>query len=845
MLHLFDQLKVVRTHNSRCSVASSPKHKLWGIFDRSGCAVLIALFVFISLPITTMAKAKPSQPPNILFIIMDDVGMDQVRLFGYGGNDRPGGDVIDGRVPQLPSIEAVAGEGVAFRNTWSMPACSTSRAVFFTGRYPLRTNVLGALGALDLANAMVSPHEVTLPLLLEPRGYKSALFGKFHLGLQGNNPFDLAMTHSLGWDYFFGWLDDTGDPSSIDTTAGGVSNAGKDKGDDDYDVGPYSCGFVPAYSSSTKEGADFGACYDAKGKCENLSTTNDIPPGRTCRDRGGILDPAQFCQKKMPGYIDFTKLNGHYVSPLVIVGNSGNPKKVDPTDIRARTYRGSSVVDGAIDWINKQPKTRPWMASISFASAHTPAMQPPQALLNEDAGNPSALSCAAVGDTNEEKVQVDKNQRELTTDMIEAMDKEIARLLVSIGVAAFDEDGKLDYSAANNEDTMIVILGDNGTLAQVVNTPFNPERAKGTAYQTGVWVPLVIAGPLVKHEGRQVKSMVNIADLYYLFGEIAGVKVEASVPRKLDAKPMLVYLTNPDKDQDPVRTYNFTQVGNNVQVDFALNQPCTIGQACTQIPVSKTVCSDNGGTWWGKDSDVEGVPPGGHDLCCQVNQQLFNDANQAHHDGKCDGAPKDNPDVCNPAYFKQQPLTSIAFRNKDFKIVRNTFIGDEQPADYQYPGGELPSCEKADPPLPDEFYAILEGGETGVDDPDPFLIDDKELNLIGDDGSPTQAPEVYAELVEQLDLILKSVEPCGTMGNDKLWSFDGNLDGVIDQKDLDELSAFASMADPTLATKNSSWYDVNVDGFTLVEGRMDPDGQFHSSDYNMVAAQLGTNCAPE
>ena len=86
----------------------------------------------------------------------------------------------------------------------------------------MRTNVFAALGPNDLANSMVGPFEMTAPKLLKERDYQSALFGKFHLGLQGNSPFGYAMPRSLGWDYFFGWLDESGDPSSIDTTAGGV-----------------------------------------------------------------------------------------------------------------------------------------------------------------------------------------------------------------------------------------------------------------------------------------------------------------------------------------------------------------------------------------------------------------------------------------------------------------------------------------------------------------------------------------------------------------------------------------------------------------------------------------------
>ncbi|MEO8136553.1 MAG: sulfatase-like hydrolase/transferase, partial [Betaproteobacteria bacterium] len=161
---------------------------------RASIAVLLALFAA-----GVAAAPAPATPPtpNILFIIMDDVGIDQMRLFGYGGV----------APPSTPNIDRIANAGVRFGNAWAMPACSTSRAVFFTGRFPLRTSVFGALGPDDLANSMVSPYEMTVPRLLKKRGYHSALFGKFHLGLQGNSPFGYSMPASLGWNYFSGWLD--------------------------------------------------------------------------------------------------------------------------------------------------------------------------------------------------------------------------------------------------------------------------------------------------------------------------------------------------------------------------------------------------------------------------------------------------------------------------------------------------------------------------------------------------------------------------------------------------------------------------------------------------------------
>ena len=144
-----------------------------------------AVLIFASLlalggvgVVSGLVRAAGNPPPNILLIVMDDIGIDQWSLFGYGG----------ATPAAMPNIAAIAQRGIKFHNLWSMPACSNGRATLFTGRYPFRTHVFTALGNNDLANFMVNPNEETLPNLLRRRGYKSALFGKFHLGIQSNNP---------------------------------------------------------------------------------------------------------------------------------------------------------------------------------------------------------------------------------------------------------------------------------------------------------------------------------------------------------------------------------------------------------------------------------------------------------------------------------------------------------------------------------------------------------------------------------------------------------------------------------------------------------------------------------
>ncbi len=231
----------------------------------AGIALAAAGFAWCDLA----AATPPAGPPNILFVVLDDVGMDQMKVFGYGGVT----------APRTPNIDAIANAGIGFRNFWAMPECSPSRALMFEGRYPLRTNVFDAILSVDLANSQVSPYETTTPKVLKRRGYNSGLFGKFHLTgsdvNEANNPLGYTAVHQLGWDYFAGWQD--GAPHPIDTTAGGIAPTGVS----------YACGFVPNATDDPVNGADTGACYLADQSCSPITRESANADAGPCVPRSG------------------------------------------------------------------------------------------------------------------------------------------------------------------------------------------------------------------------------------------------------------------------------------------------------------------------------------------------------------------------------------------------------------------------------------------------------------------------------------------------------------------------------------------------------------------------------
>lgn len=680
---------------------------------------------------STVASDNAAQPPNILFVVLDDLGVDQLSSFGYGGLD-------NSQVPKAPNIDAVARAGIRFRNAWSMPTCTPSRATFFQGRYPFRTDVKNAVVASDLANSQVSPFEITTPKLLKQKGYVNAVIGKMHLSGSNvnpaNNPLGDGVMRELGWDYFEGYLD--GGPYPIDTTAGGANHANGAK---------YGCGFVPNRTNDSTYGADSGACYQPDGGCTALSTADAATPGLMCVERGGLFDPSQSCQASVPSYLDFSRQNGYYTSELIINRADGAVEVLPPADARSRGYRSTIETDRAVNWIKQQAPDQPWMLSVGYSAIHTPLQPPPASLLPEDALEVGAYTCSS--DLQE--------QRALTNHMLEAMDKEIGRLLVEIGIARYAKDGTLDYRPEDS-NTVVVIMADNGTYGPSVKLPFNLARAKGFPYQTGVWVPLIVAGPMVKEPNRVVPHMVNSVDMYSLFSELAGIDLKQALPasRQVDAKPMLAYLTQPGRDS--LRDTNYTEMGTNIaSIKAVAPPPCVIptSNVCVQVFPQKAVCEDQSGIWYGPGG-VAGSE--GLGSCCAVNDYLT--AN-------------------NEPVVDILPDSQRAIRNDFYKLVRI----------------ERLNCSSQQIESADEFYRVDQGA------PIPKL-DNSPSNLLTLPHMSPEAQQNYAALQTEMRSLLDSRVTCPG---------DGNLDLVVDAADIDNWKHYS-----TLNEGRSSWYDFNHDGLT-------------------------------
>jgi arylsulfatase A-like enzyme len=677
----------------------------------SPVAVLIAILIFA--PLSFAAPGAKTKPPNILFVILDDVGIDQLTIFNPN-SPTPA---------QTPTLDAIAAAGVKFTQHYAMPECSPSRAAFFTGRFPLRTGVTAALFEADLPASQVSHYEVAIPKVLSKAGYTSALIGKYHLGGPENNPDGDRAPAALGWDYFNGAL--RGVPPSIDTTLGGQYTADKEK---------YSCGFPL--------GNQTGACWfqdKNKIRCDDHHLAGYT--GQECVALGGIaaLDAqgefASNCNQANPNVPDFTKSNAYYVWPQDILKQNGS------TSTTSRKYMTIAQTDDAIDWIRKQKGNRPWMATVSYNAIHTPYQHPPVELY------PSGFVWPNIVPENCTDIAA---KRVLSDLMLEAMDEEIGRLLVSIGLATRNSSGQLIYDPAST-DTMLIFVGDNGTVFTSVKFPYNPLGSKGTVYQTGVLTPLIVSGPLVANPGRSVDHMVNAVDLFQLFAEIAGVDARSVVPSAhvIDGNSMLPYLQNPD--QTALRQYNYFEIGEAVRTPDVQAYPCVLQiggiNVCNQtLMVSQDLCEDNNGVWFGPtDSD----PNPQYLNCCDVRAS--------------------NLYLSLPI----QPLRQWAMRNSTYKLAKFERVTCDSNI------GEL------------EFYDNTPGPLN------PFGLDEHDLLTNGEPQNLT--PE---QMTNFLDLEFRLNE---MLNSEVVCHGDGNLDKRVDSADV--TGARQYFGEP-------SWFDFNADATT-------------------------------
>jgi arylsulfatase B len=221
------------------------------------------------------------------------------------------------------------------------------------------------------------------------------------------------------------------------------------------------------------------------------------------------------------GYTDWTSL---YSAPC--------PRCASGWSARASALTGYATgvtADEAARWISERREGEPWLAMVAFHAAHTPLEPVPEGCAYTDYSGHPGSSIASY------------------QQLVECLDRQIDGLLDRLG---------------GLEDTVVIFLGDNGTTDSLGEAPFDDHRGKGSIYESGVRVPLIISAPGAIPGGRVVSAPVHAVDLFATIAELTG----ADAADALDSVSLVPLLDGSGAAPRPVFTEKFKDGRGSVAV---------------------------------------------------------------------------------------------------------------------------------------------------------------------------------------------------------------------------------------------------------------------------------------
>ncbi len=481
----------------------------------------------------------PSTPPNILVILLDDVGPEQLQCydpaFAGGPGVEPGTNLYTNAYPYAPTpnISSLAREGVRFTRGFTTPICSPSRAMLMTGRYPFRNQIGQAIltnGETHGIEAAITTtqtqlltripqlpdREVTLPEMMSTLApnYELGLFGKWHLTA---SPCEVDRhAKELAANMF---LPDLPFPVS----------------DVDGEDHPFLVGW-PSY----------------RGVRANI---NGPPTTKTERCPGYQANRPDYFnwfyvhepRGGMPGWTVCTDFNANNAPTCLVLD-----PPVDPTSNFDLTESVSEFRDDYLMTairedveafiLDAEANQDPWLAIWTPQACHKPFTWPPQTL-HDFGSEPPAISNPGPSGPPSFPAQWKPLKA-----MLQSFDTELGNLKNALSAGP----GETIW-----DRTLVILLGDNGTTASAVlesdnpdaggaaglmspyvlphdytfpgesmprtPDPRQPSRFKGSPYVSGTNMICIISGAGVAAPGRTYGGLVDMVDIFSTIRELAGV----------------------------------------------------------------------------------------------------------------------------------------------------------------------------------------------------------------------------------------------------------------------------------------------------------------------------------
>ena len=160
-------------HDAEHNVLLAQHGKRWAQEDKE-----------IDAKLAEIRKQNGGKPPNIVYILLDDLGFGEIGM--------PNLDVIRGY--ETPRIAKLASDGLSLMRMYTEPSCTPTRVAMMTGRHAVRTGTTEAKAVV--AGDGLSGWEVTLAEVLSKAGYETVHMGKWHLG-----DIEESFATNQGFDY--------------------------------------------------------------------------------------------------------------------------------------------------------------------------------------------------------------------------------------------------------------------------------------------------------------------------------------------------------------------------------------------------------------------------------------------------------------------------------------------------------------------------------------------------------------------------------------------------------------------------------------------------------------------
>ncbi|MFR9603838.1 MAG: sulfatase-like hydrolase/transferase [Rikenellaceae bacterium] len=184
-------------------------------------------------------------------------------------------------------------------------------------------------------------------------------------------------------------------------------------------------------------------------------------------------------------------------------------------------YSTTKITDLAKGWIEKQDSE--WVCWVAYNAPHTPYHIPPKGTYS--------------GKLKKSADEMANNPLPYFIAMTESMDYEIGRLLESV-----------------DDNTTIIFVGDNGTENKALQSPYPSRHGKGTLYEAGVSVPLVVCGKGVSQQGTRCDALISSVDIFPTVMELSG-KMMSQYEDSFSFASAL-------QGGDGQRTFNFSEINN-------------------------------------------------------------------------------------------------------------------------------------------------------------------------------------------------------------------------------------------------------------------------------------------